>query len=78
LYIFHTLYNQLNPIYVLFSSDISTMFDKPLDQKGEIAGLTESKNLTQTEEKRLVAQRIQSLLDLIKTKGKDDQSGKYV
>jgi hypothetical protein len=52
------------------------MFEKPLDQKSEIAGLTDNKNLTQTEEKRLVAQRIQSLLDLIKTQGKEDQSGK--
>jgi hypothetical protein len=53
------------------------MFDKPLDQESEIVGLTENKNLTQTEEKRLVAQRIQSLLDLIKTQGKEkNQSGK--
>ncbi len=59
----------------IFSFDISTMFEKPLDHKGDFVGLTENKNLTEREEKKLVAQRIQSLLELIKTQGKEDQSG---
>ncbi len=53
------------------------MFEKPLDQKNEFAGLTENKSLTQAEEKRLVAQRIQSLLELIKPQGNDNKSGNF-